>query len=64
MSDDLDIKKRIRLIQRAFGSVLFDRDGVNVAIGCTNKDCSTFSKPGKKKLTLRVDNEFYHCWVC
>ena len=64
MSDDLDIKKRVRLIQRAFGSVLFDRDGVNVAIGCVNKDCSTFSKPGKKKLTLRVDNEFYHCWVC
>jgi len=64
MNDDLDIKKRIRLIQRAFGSVLFDRDGVNVAIGCVNKDCSTFSKPAKKKLTLRVDNEFYHCWVC
>ena len=64
MSNDLDIKKRIRLIQRAFGSVLFDRDGVNVAIGCVNKDCSSFSKAGKKKLTLRVDNEFYHCWVC
>ena len=64
MSDDLDIKKRVRLIQRAFGSVLFDRDGVNVAIGCVNKDCSSFSKSGKKKLTLRVDNEFYHCWVC
>jgi len=64
MSDDQDIKKRVKLIQRAFGSVLFDRDGVNVAIGCVNKDCSTFSKPGKKKLTLRVDNEFYHCWVC
>ena len=64
MSDDLDIKKRIKLIQRAFGSVLFDRDGVNVAIGCVNKDCSSFSKSGKKKLTLRVDNEFYHCWVC
>ena len=64
MSDDLDIKKRIKLIQRAFGSVLFDRDGVNIAIGCVNKGCTSFSKAGKKKLTLRVDNEFYHCWVC
>lgn len=64
MSDDLDIKKRVRLIQKAFPVPLLDRDGVNVAIDCVNKSCSTFSKPGKKKLTLRVDNEFYHCWVC
>jgi hypothetical protein len=64
MSDDIDIKKRVMLVQRAFGSVLFDRDGVNVAIGCVNKECSSFGKPAKKKLTLRVDNEFYHCWVC
>ena len=41
-----------------------DRDGVNVAVGCVNKNCSSFGKPAKKKLTLRVDNEFYHCWVC
>ena len=64
MSDELDIKKRVTLIQRAFGSVFFDRDGVNVAVGCVNKDCSSFGNSAKKKLTLRVDNEFYHCWVC
>ena len=64
MSDESLIKKRIKLIQRSFGTTLLDRDGVNVAVGCVNKDCSTFGKPAKKKLTLRVDNEFYHCWVC
>ena len=64
MSEDLIIKKRVALIRKAFGDVLLDRDGINVAICCVNKKCSTFSKPHKKKLCLRVDNEFYHCWVC
>ena len=64
MSDESLIKKRVKLIQKSFGTTLLDRDGVNVAVGCVNKDCSTFGKPAKKKLTLRVDNEFYHCWVC
>ena len=64
MNDESLIKKRVKLIQRAFGTTLLDRDGVNVAVSCVNKNCSTFGKPAKKKLTLRVDNEFYHCWVC
>jgi hypothetical protein len=64
MSEDLVVKKRVRLIRQAFGDCLLDRDGINVAIPCVNKKCSTFSKPHKKKLCLRVDNEFYHCWVC
>jgi hypothetical protein len=64
MSDDHLIRKRVNLIQRAFGTSIMDRDGVNVAVGCVNKNCSSFEKPAKKKLTLRVDNEFYHCWVC
>jgi hypothetical protein len=64
MSDDHLIRKRIDLIQRAFGTSILDRDGVNVAVGCVNKNCSSFGKLVKKKLTLRVDNEFYHCWVC
>jgi len=64
MSDESLIKKRIRLVQKAFGTALLDRDGVNVAVCCVNKNCSTYGKPAKKKLTLRVDNEFFHCWVC
>lgn len=64
MSDDLLLKKRVKLIRDAFQDVLIDRDGVNVAVCCVNKKCSTYGKPHKKKLCLRVDNEFYHCWVC
>ena len=64
MNEDLLLKKRINLIKTAFGNALLDRDGVNVAVSCVNKKCSTFNKKHKKKLCLRVDNEFYHCWVC
>jgi DNA primase len=64
MSDDLLIKKRIRVIKDAFGDISLDRDAVNVAICCVNNKCSTYGKKHKKKLCLRVDNEFYHCWVC
>jgi len=64
MNDDLIIKKRVRFVQKVFGTSLLDRDGVNVAVSCVNEKCSSFGVPSKKKLTLRVDNEFYHCWVC
>lgn len=64
MSEDLIIKKRIKLIQKAFPLYSVDRDGVNIAVNCVNRKCSTFSRKEKKKLCLRVDNEFYHCWVC
>ena len=64
MSDDLLIRKRISLIQKAFGTSVMDRDGVNIAVGCVNSKCSSFGSASKKKLCLRVDNEFYHCWVC
>lgn len=63
-SDDLIIKKRTKLIREAFGETISDRDGVNIAVSCVNKKCSTYSRKSKKKLCLRVDNEFYHCWVC
>ena len=64
MSEENLIRKRVKLIRDAFKQVSLDRDGVNVAISCVNKKCSTYSKPHKKKLCLRVDNEFYHCWSC
>lgn len=64
MSEDLIIKKRVKLIQKAFPLFSLDRDGINIAINCVNKKCSTFSRKEKKKLCLRADNEFYHCWVC
>ena len=64
MSDDHLIRKRVNLVQRAFGTSILDRDGVNVAVSCVNSKCSSYGNQAKKKLTLRVDNEFFHCWVC
>lgn len=64
MSEELVIKKRVKLVKSAFPNYSLDRDGVNIAVNCVNKECSTFSRKEKKKLCLRVDNEFYHCWVC
>ena len=64
MSDEQLIRKRISLVQRAFGTSILDRDGVNVAVSCVNSKCSSYGNAAKKKLCLRVDNEFFHCWVC
>ena len=64
MDDEFIVKKRIKLIQQSFGTSLVDRDGINISVSCVNEKCSTFGKPAKKKLVIRVDNEFYHCWVC
>ena len=64
MSDEQLIRKRISLVQRAFGTSILDRDGVNVAVSCVNSKCSSYGNVAKKKLCLRVDNEFFHCWVC
>ena len=64
MEEELLLRKRVKLVQRAFGTSLVDRDGVNVAVSCVNKKCSTYGRESKKKLVLRIDNEFYHCWTC
>lgn len=64
MDETLLLRKRVKLIQRAFGTSLVDRDGLNVSVCCVNKSCSSFGREAKKKLILRVDNEFYHCWIC
>lgn len=64
MGEDLIIKKRMKLIKKAFPLYSVDRDGVNIAVNCVNKKCSSHSRKDKKKLCLRVDNEYYHCWVC
>lgn len=64
MDEDLLLRKRVKLVQRAFGTSLVDRDGINVSVSCVNKNCSSYGKESKKKLILRIDNEFFHCWIC
>lgn len=64
MNQDLIIRKRVKLVCKAFPSSYVDRDGINVSIGCINKKCKTHGNSLKKKLCLRVDSEIFHCWVC
>lgn len=58
----MDNNKKISILNIVFkntGTLL--RDGVNFTINCPKcKD----SRKEKKKLTIRLDNGVYHCWVC
>lgn len=60
----ISIKERLDLINKGFGKCVIANDGVNVSIRCPNKDCSSHDASRKLKLTIRIDNEAYHCWVC
>jgi len=56
------MQKNIRaLLDRAFGKGSLSRDGVNYALHCPA--CND-SRKEKKKLTVRLDDARYHCWVC
>lgn len=39
------------------------RDGNNIAVACPNKKCASLKK-GMKKLSIRLDTDQSHCWVC
>lgn len=58
----MDLKtKRISLLREAFGALLLEKDGVNVALKCPK--CGK-SNSSKKKLVIRLDDGKFHCWVC
>ena len=60
----ISLRERLSLLQRAFGKCLLANDGVNVSMRCMNPQCPSRSDPTKLKLTIRLDDERYHCWVC
>ena len=64
MSDELLIIKRATFIKKVFNDSIVEADGINISARCVNPSCSTRHKKDKKKLSIRVDNEVYHCWVC
>ena len=53
--------QKIALITEAFGSGNFLRDGVNYTVRCPK--CND-KRIEKRKLTIRIDNGLFHCWVC
>ena len=53
--------QKIAIITEAFGSGNFLRDGVNYTVRCPK--CND-RRLEKRKLTIRMDNGLFHCWVC
>lgn len=58
---NIDKSRKIQLIRKAFGSSVLDRREENIAIWCPN--CNSDDKD-KKKLIIKVEDGWYHCWVC
>ena len=58
----MDLKtKRTSLLREAFGTLLHEKDGINVSLKCPK--CAKPSSD-KKKLVVKLDDGKFHCWVC
>ncbi len=57
----LERNKKISLLEKAFGPGHLGHDGVNFSLSCPK--CKE-SRQSKKKLCVRLDSGWYHCWVC
>ena len=55
------VKDKIDFIQKVFGPCIVSSDGINVAVQCPNCDPNNRTK---KKLSIRLDTDYCHCWVC
>jgi DNA primase len=53
-------QKAKNIIVSAFGTGYVSRDGINFSVSCPECD----SEKEKKKLSIRLDDYRYHCWVC
>ena len=51
--------QKIKFLQKSFKDAVLMKDGVEAVVRCPS--CGS---PGKNKLCIRLDNYFYHCWVC
>jgi len=53
-------KSILSLLDDVFGRGIKSRDGVNYSVSCPSCD----KQRSKKKLSIRLDDYRYHCWVC
>jgi DNA primase len=54
------ITEKLNFIRSVFGKYTLSRNGMDAAVRCP----SCQAAPTKRKLSIRLDNDFYHCWVC
>lgn len=57
----VDNTRKVRLLSRAFGTGILSRDGLDINVQCPK--CKRNGKK-KKKLSVRLSDGVYHCWVC
>jgi hypothetical protein len=58
------VNEKIRFLNKVFGTGVLGTDGLNIAVCCPNPKCSTYGIASKKKLTIKIDSDQFHCWVC
>jgi len=58
-----DRQGKIAFLRRVFGGLTVSGDSVNIAVICPRSSCAS-RKKGKRKLSIRVDTDQSHCWVC
>jgi hypothetical protein len=56
----IDFPEKVSLLEKAFGESACGKEGLNFSFKCPN--CN--DKKGKKKLTVKIDTQQWHCWVC
>ena len=56
-----DNTKKVQILQRAFGKGELSRDSSDITLACPG--CKKSGK-AKRKLSVRLDDGLFHCWVC
>ena len=54
------VSEKLRFIRRVFGQAVLTRNERNIAVKCPYCD----KRDGKKKLAIRVEDDYMHCWRC
>ena len=57
----LEQSKKISLLEQAFGRGVLEQAGSNLQLSCPG--CKEI-KANKKKLYVKLESGWYHCWVC
>lgn len=52
--------EKLKFIRSVFGEYSLSRNERDAAVRCPS--CAPVR--GKRKLSIRIDDDFYHCWVC
>lgn len=58
------VSEKAEFIEKAFGKGAMTRTGTNISVRCPVKECASRKDRSKKKLSIRIEDDLNHCWVC